>query len=113
MRIRHIVAEDRVDGLALIRDPASIRHCIIHGGQIAELSGPIDPLTHLNLDFPEHQACECIVAERLQVGAKVLLEEDTFRTARVGLSSLGHFGQVSVAQRRREWLRVTTRVLAP
>ena len=81
MRIRHLVAADNVDEQGYIVDPLLVRHGIVLAGQIADLAGPIDPLTHLNLEFPDHQLDQCLVAERLERGAALLWDRDRFRLA--------------------------------
>ena len=68
MRIRHLVAADNVDAQGYVIDPLLVRHGIVLGGRIADLAGLIDPQTHLNRDFPDHQLEECLVAERLERG---------------------------------------------
>jgi hypothetical protein len=72
MRIRHLTAAENVDTEGYLRDPALVRHGLVVGGQVAALAGPVEPLTHLNLDFPEHGLDDCLVAEQLAVRAAAL-----------------------------------------
>jgi hypothetical protein len=74
------------------------------GGRIAELAGPIDPLTHLNLDFSEHRLGLCLVAERLEVGAALLADGDGWQVAAAPPGAYAHLGQVDVDARRLAWL---------
>jgi hypothetical protein len=109
MRIRHLVAIDNVDSQGFVLDPLLVRHGIVLGGQIADLAGLIDSRTHLNLDFPDHWLDECLVAERLERGARLLREGDRFRAALVRASAYASLGPVDVDQRRAAWQRVAGR----
>jgi len=106
MRIRHIVGRDNVDAQGYVIDPLLVRHGIVLGGQIADLAGPIDPQTHLNRDFAEHRLDECLVAERLERGAKLPRDGDRFRVALVRPSAHSSLGLVDVDGRRADWQRV-------
>ncbi len=107
MRIRHAVALENVSAEGAILDPRRIRHCVVVGGRLAELSGEVDPHTHLNLDFPEHRADACIVAERLEPGAAVLITlKGGPRKAALHPAHLRHLGRPDVDQRRIDWLSV-------
>lgn len=81
MRIRHLTAIDNVDAEGFLLDPTLVRHAIVVAGRVADLAAPVDPLTHLNRDFPEHGLDDCLVAEGLAVGAPVLWEGDQLRRA--------------------------------
>lgn len=81
MRIRHITARANVDADGFLRDPRLVRHGIVVAGRVADLAAPVDPLTHLNRDFPEHGLDDCLVADELAVGARVLWEGDRMRLA--------------------------------
>ena len=103
MRLRHLVARANVaDGL--IVDPAAVRHGLIVGRRVAALAGPIDPLTHLNLDFAAHRLEGAVVASALEVGAEVALSGDGFEVAWPARSAFGHLGPVDVGARRAAWL---------
>jgi hypothetical protein len=104
MRIHHVVAEANVDPDGLIRDPARARHCVIVAGCLADLSGEIDPRTHLNLDYTAHQLGRCVVARSLKRGEPVLRTADSFTYASVATRSLAHLGDVDLDQRRAAWL---------
>lgn len=113
MRIRHVVAQGNVDPSGTIRDPRQARHCVVVAGRIADFSGEVDPLTHLNLDFPSHQLGPCIIAERLEREARILRDDDGFQVAEPSPFASTHLGRVDVDQRRVDWLaahRVRTTV---
>ena len=98
MRIRHVIAVADTDPMTgVVVAPERARHAVIVGGRLHDLSGPIDPATHLNLDEPAHLMTTCVVAERLTPGATVLRDDDglfhapvppaAFRPARPGRPS--------------------------
>ena len=97
--IRHCVEESNVDSDMNVVDPTKIRHITVAGGKIALISGLIDPTSHLNLDFPDHRATICIIAERFEVGAKVKMDSDGLVFATVPRSSYGHYGHLDYTQR--------------
>ncbi|MDQ3909245.1 MAG: hypothetical protein M3232_02430, partial [Thermoproteota archaeon] len=80
-------------------DPTKIRHVTVAGGKIALMSGLIDPASHLNLDFPDHRATICIIAETFEVGAKVKMDSDGLMFATVPRSLYGHYGYLDYTQR--------------
>ncbi|HEY3107533.1 MAG TPA: hypothetical protein VGL23_02190 [Chloroflexota bacterium] len=103
MRVRHLVARANVaDGL--IVDAAAARHGLVVGRRVAALAGPIDPLTHLNLDFAAHRLEGAIVVAALEVGAEVALSGDRFEVAWPARSAFGRLGPVDVGARRGAWL---------
>jgi hypothetical protein len=104
VRIHHVVAEDNVDPDGLIRDPSRARHCVIAAGRLADLSGEVDPRTHLNLDYAAHRLGRCVVARALRRGEPVLRTGDHFTYAGVAARSLAHLGHVDLHQRRAAWL---------
>jgi hypothetical protein len=106
MRIRHIAAADNVDAQGYVIDPLLVRHGIVLAGQIGDLAGPIDPLTHLNRDFFEHRLDECLVTERLERGAAVLRDGDRFRIALVLPEAYASLGPIDRDRRRADWQRV-------
>ena len=55
MRIHQITAADNVDLQGRVIDPLLVRYAIVLAGKIGNLAGPVDPQTHLNRDFPDHQ----------------------------------------------------------
>ena len=97
--IRHCVEESNVDSDMNVIHPTKIRHVTVAGGKIALISGLIDPASHLNLDFPDHRATICIIAERFEVGAKVKMDSDGLVFATVPRSLYGHFGYLDYTQR--------------
>lgn len=97
--IRHCVEESNVDGDMSVIDPTKIRHVTVAGGRIALISGLIDPASHLNLDFPDHRATICIIAETFEVGAKVKMDSDGLVFATVPRSLYGHYGYLDYTQR--------------
>jgi hypothetical protein len=103
MRVRHLVARANVVGGRIV-DAAAVRHGLIVGRRVAGLAGPIDPLTHLNLDFAEHRLDGAVVVAALEVGAEVGLEGDGFEVALPARSAFGRLGPVDVGARRVAWL---------
>ncbi len=99
MLIRHCVEESNIDENLVIIDPTKVRHVIISSGRIESMSGLIDPASHLNLDYPDHNITTCVIAERFEINAKVKLGDNGLVFARLGRSSLGHYGKVDYTQR--------------
>ena len=97
--IRHCVEESNVDSDMTVTDPTKIRHVTIAGGRIALVSGLIDPASHLNLDFPDHRVTICVIAERFEVGAKVMMDNDGLVFATVPRALYGHYGYLDYTQR--------------
>jgi hypothetical protein len=97
--IRHCVEESNVDSDMTVIDPTKIRHVTIAGGRIALVSGLIDPASHLNLDFPDHRVTICVIAERFEVGAKVMMDNDGLVFATVPRALYGHYGYLDYTQR--------------
>ena len=97
--IRHCVEESNVDSDMNVIDPSKIRHVTIAGGKIALISGLIDPASHLNLDFPDHRVTICVIAERFEVGAKVMMDSDGLVFAAVPRALYGHYGYLDYTQR--------------
>lgn len=80
-------------------NPKKVKHADVTALKISNISGWIDPLTHLNLDFPKHLIKEVNVAENLDIGGKVVLDGERFMTALVNPLSYKHFGFVDEAER--------------
>jgi hypothetical protein len=97
--IRHCVEESNVDSDMTVIDPTKIRHVTIAGGRIALVSGLIDPASHLNLDFPDHRVTICVIAERFEVGAKMMMDSDGLVFATVPRALYGHYGYLDYTQR--------------
>ena len=103
VRVRHLVARANVAD-SLIVDAAAVRHGLIVGRRIAALAGPIDPLTHLNLDFAAHRLEGAVVVAALEIGAEVALSGDGFEVAAPRRTAFGRLGAVDVGARRAAWL---------
>ena len=100
MVIRHCVDQSNVDENFIVRDPTKIRHAVIVGGKIKSMSGPIDPVSHLNLDDPDQKATACVIVEKLEVGAKAIFGITGLAFANVDPSSaFDHYGYVDYTQR--------------
>jgi hypothetical protein len=97
--IRHCVEESNVDTDMNVIDPTKVRHVTVAAGRIVLISGLIDPASHLNLDFPDHRATICIIAERFEVGAKVKMDSDGLIFATVPRSLYEHYGYLDYTQR--------------
>jgi hypothetical protein len=104
MRIRHLIAREDVDAEGWVTAPERARHGIVVGGLVASLAAPVDPATHLNLDFPDHRLETCLVAERLEVGAPVLADDDGWLLAYVPARAFAHLGHVRQGERQARWL---------
>src|SRR5689334_17427132 len=100
MLIRHLTAADNVDASGSLIDTLAVRHGVVVGGRVAALAGVVDPLTHLNLDFDEHDLERCAVAERLEVGAAVQTTEAGLRFVTAAAETYRHLGGVDVQARR-------------
>ena len=103
MKVRHVTAADNVAPDGSLIDPAAVRHGLIVAGRVDALAGLVDPLTHLNADFDEHGLDDCVVVERLEVGALACFEEAGLRLAWVADSAYVPRGRVDVAARLRQW----------
>ncbi|MCJ7638101.1 MAG: hypothetical protein MUO21_11485 [Nitrososphaeraceae archaeon] len=64
MQIRHCVEENNVDENLIIKNAQEIRHIIAEEGRIKQMSGFIDPTSHLNLDYILHRVTKCIIAKK-------------------------------------------------
>jgi hypothetical protein len=107
MGIRHMVEAANVDAEGFVIDPSRARHGTVFRGALGELSGPIDPLTHLNLDFSHHRLEDCVVAGRLEPGAPVRLDaEGRLVKARTRPGAMRRLGAVDLDARRIAWLEL-------
>jgi hypothetical protein len=109
MLIRHITAAANVDHDGYLIDPCAVRHGVIIGGRVAALAGLIDPVTHLNRDFEEHDLGRCVVAEQLEVGAAVEVTEDGLRLVGAADGAYVSRGEVDLAGRRTAWREAVAR----
>ncbi|HUX88316.1 MAG TPA: hypothetical protein VMW65_15045 [Chloroflexota bacterium] len=109
MLIRHVVALDNLDKTGSIRNSERARHAVIVAGRVFDLSGDIDPLTHLNLDYPQHRLAECVVVERLEKGAAIVAGENGPAFAYPLVDAFRRRGPVDFGSRRSEWLATLDR----
>lgn len=105
MKIRHCVEESNIDENMVVIDATKIRHVTLAAGKIEEMSGLIDPASHLNLDFPDHKITECVIAEKFEVGAKVKMDSDGLLFAIVSRSAYTHLGPVDYTQRLTDMMK--------
>lgn len=106
MKIRHCVEESNVDENMKVIDPLKIRHVTVFSGKIEDMSGLIDPASHLNLDFPDHKVVECIIAEKFEKNAKVRMDNDGLLFATVDRSAFSHYGTVDYTQRLTDMIKL-------
>ncbi|MFV0523150.1 MAG: hypothetical protein ACK5RL_01475 [Acidimicrobiales bacterium] len=107
MSVRHITHTGNVDDDGFLIEPTEVWHGTVAGSRVASLGGPVDPTTHLNLRFSEHELGECIYAASIEVGAPVVVDElGRFARAVERPGSRRDLGPVDTGARRAEWLRV-------
>jgi len=105
--VRHVTEAANVDAEGFVIDPSQARHGMVSRGALRELSGPVDPLTHLNLDFSHHRLEDCVVAGRLEPGALIRLDaEGRLARARIRPGAMRRLGTVDLDVRRIAWLEV-------
>jgi hypothetical protein len=80
-------------------DPQKIKHGEITALKISNLSGWIDPQTHLNLDFPKHLMREVYIAENLELNSKIITKNERLMTALVSPQTYKHLGFVDEAEK--------------
>jgi hypothetical protein len=98
--ILHLTSIDNiVEGR--VYNPARVKHGVLDGKRISDLSWWIDPATHLNLDLPTHLLEEVFVVSRLEKGARMLGEGSKFMYAAVDRAAYSHLGKVQPVERRR------------
>jgi len=91
--IRHLTSIDNVcDGQVV--NPFKVKHGIITALKISQLSGWVDPLTHLNADFPQHALRFVNVVDDLNVGSEVVLENEHFMSVHVSPCKYKSLGDV-------------------
>lgn len=98
--IRHITSIDNIRN-GKVYEPTLVQHGIITGNRISDLSGWIDPATHLNLDLPARLMNLVFVANRLERGSRILTDGDGFVLAAVEREAFRHYGHVEVPEMRR------------
>lgn len=107
MTVRHITRADNVDSDGFLIDASLVHHGAVQGGRVASLAGLVDPATHLNRDFPDHELGECVIAAALEPGAAMVLDENhQFARASARFEALQSLGFVDQGARRSEWLAV-------
>jgi hypothetical protein len=107
--ILHITSVDNIiDGK--VSDPARVKHGIVTGKRVSDLSWWIDPATHLNLDLPTQLLGEVFVVSRLEKGSRVLADGKSFIFAAIDHGAYRHLGKVDVAERRRVSLKPSIHV---
>ncbi len=107
MTVRHITSVDNVDDDGRLIDATIAHHATLHGSRIASLAGLVDPTTHLNADFADHELGECVIAAELEVGAEIVLDENgQFARAVPRPDARRSLGAVDQGARRTEWLTV-------
>ncbi len=99
--IRHFTSIDNTKNGEVI-DPEKIKHGEVTALKLSNLSGFIDPQTHLNLDFKVHLVREVYLAEDLILGSKVILDGGRFMVAHVNPLAYKHLGFVDEADRAEE-----------
>ncbi|MGN6707731.1 MAG: hypothetical protein ACTHKF_00085, partial [Candidatus Nitrosocosmicus sp.] len=78
MKIRHCVEKSNVGDSLIVKDPLKIRHAVIKSAKILSLSGLINPISHLNLDYPLHLVKNCIIAEKFELDSKIEISNGGF-----------------------------------
>ena len=104
MLIRHCVEENNVDENLIIKKPKEIRHIIAQGGKIKQMSGFIDPRSHLNLDYPLHRVTKCIIAKKFEIGSELLFTGSGFTFAMVTKSHFEHYGYIDYTKNLTEMI---------
>lgn len=94
MQIRHCVEESNVDENLIIKNAQEIRHIIAEEGRIKQMSGFIDPTSHLNLDYILHRVTKCIIAKKFEIGSELLFNSSGFIFAMVTKSHFEHYGHL-------------------
>ncbi|MGZ8890735.1 MAG: hypothetical protein ACXW0J_04965 [Nitrososphaeraceae archaeon] len=94
MQIRHCVEESNVDENLIIKNAQEIRHIIAEEGRIKQMSGFIDPTSHLNLDYILHRVTKCIIAKKFEIGSELLFNSSGFIFAMVTKSHFEHYGYI-------------------
>lgn len=94
MQIRHCVEENNVDDNLIVKDPKKIRHVIVQGGKIKQMSGFIDPKSHLNLDYSLHLITKCVITKKFEIGSELIFTNSGFVFAMVTKLHFEHYGSV-------------------
>jgi len=94
LQIRHCVEENNVSENLIIKNAKEIRHIIAEEGKIKQMSGFIDPKSHLNLDYTLHRVTTCIIAKKFEIGSELLFTSSGFIFAMVTKSQFEHYGYI-------------------
>ena len=95
--IRHITEASNTEKGRVV-DPSKVKHGVITAGRISDLSGWIDPATHLNLDSPGSLVSSVVVSTKLEIGAPVCIQDGKFVFAWIDPRTCRHFGKVDAAR---------------
>src|SRR5215211_3773088 len=104
MQIRHCVEENNIDDNLIVKDPKKIRHVIVQGKKIKQMSGFIDPISHLNLDYSLHRITKCIIAKKFEIGSELLFNSSGFIFAMVTKSHFEHYGYTDYTKKLTEMI---------
>lgn len=107
--ILHVTSIDNIIA-GRVNDPTRVKHGIVKGKRISDLSWWVDPATHLNLDNPTHLMDLVFVASRLEKGARMIAEGNGFMNAEVDRDVYRHLGKVDVTEKRRVSLKPSIHV---
>jgi hypothetical protein len=99
--IRHFTLISNVKNGEVI-DPQKVKHGEISALKISNLSGWIDPQTHLNLDFPKHLMREVYVAENLELKSQIITKDERLMSVIVNPQAYKHLGFVDEAERNEQ-----------
>lgn len=110
MQIRHCTEKSNVDESLLIVDPTQIKHVIVKSAKLSSISGPIDPKSHLNLDYPYHLVKQCIIAEKFEIGSKVEMYEGGFVFAEMDPSKYHHYGKYDYTQNLQNMMEAVKKI---
>ncbi|KQB35208.1 hypothetical protein [Acidiplasma cupricumulans] len=103
--IRHITSLENTKGNKII-DPLKVKHCVITALKIYDLSGFIDPKTHLNLDLSEHLMKIVYVAKELKIGSEIILNNNTYKFVLVDQSFYKHYGPVDTEKLSEDLIKI-------
>jgi type III secretory pathway component EscU len=88
----------------IIKRPKEIRHIIAQGGKIKQMSGFIDPTSHLNLDYTLHRITKCVIAKKFEIGSELLFTSSGFIFAMVTKSHFEHYGYTDYTKKLTEMI---------
>ena len=106
--IRHFTLISNVKNGEVI-NPQKVKHGEITALKISNLSGWIDPQTHLNLDFPKHLIREVYIAEDLELNSKIMVQDERLMTALVNPQAYKRLGFVDEAEKAEQLREVISK----